>query len=143
MPDPLRYRPHHFLCSLGFQGKGYSDSFAANMARIVMGRLRTPEGGDEVIEVTAATDDICAPCPHRRGTACERQEKIAALDAAHARALNLAPGDRLTWAEAQDRIRAQVPPGSLKSLCAGCEWEAYGMCEAALARLHAADFPPH
>ena len=61
----------------------------------------------------------------------------AALDAAHAEALHLTPGDRLTWGEAQARIRANVPPGSLKTLCQGCEWEPYGMCEEALAGLHA------
>ena len=36
MTKPLRYRPHHFLCSLGFEGKGYSDAFTANMEAIVM-----------------------------------------------------------------------------------------------------------
>ena len=84
-----------------------------------------------------ATDDICAPCPKRRGALCTSQDKIAALDAAHAEALHLTPGDRLTWGEAQARIRANVPPGSLKTLCQGCEWEPYGMCEEALAGLHA------
>lgn len=133
----VRYRPHHFLCSLGFEGKGYSEAFTATMTAIVMGRLRAPDGDATLIEVTPATDDICAPCPKRRGTACATQAKIATLDAAHAAALDLAPGDRLTWGQAQDRIRAAVPPGSLRTLCRGCEWEPYGMCEAALARLHA------
>ena len=40
---PIRFRPHHFLCSLGFEGKGYSEAFTANMTGIVMGRLRAPE----------------------------------------------------------------------------------------------------
>lgn len=31
MPDPVRYRPHHFLCSLGYEGKGYSEAFTDNM----------------------------------------------------------------------------------------------------------------
>ena len=55
---------------------------------------------------------------------------------AHAAALKLQPHEVLSWGAAKDRIRANVPPGSLKTLCAGCEWEAYGMCEAALTRLH-------
>lgn len=133
---PLRYRPHHFLCSLGFEGKGYSDAFTANMGAIVEGRLRAPGGDATVIEVTAAADDICAPCPRRRGAGCEAAAKIADLDAAHAAMLNLVTGERLTWAEAKARIRAHVPPGSLARLCAGCEWEPLGLCEAALARLH-------
>lgn len=134
---PVRYRPHHFLCSLGFEGKGYSDGFTANMTAIVIGRLRAEGGEATVIEVVAAADDICAPCPRRRGEGCEAQGRIDRLDAAHAFALNLAPGDRLTWGEAKARIRASVPSGSLRRLCAGCEWEPLGLCEAALARLHA------
>jgi hypothetical protein len=134
---PIRFRPHHFLCSLGFEGKGYSEAFTANMTGIVMGRLRAPGGDDAVIEVVGATDDICAPCPKRRGRHCTSQPKIKVLDRAHASALKLEPHERLTWGQAKARIRATVPPGGLKTLCAGCEWEPYGMCEKALARLHA------
>ncbi|SPH17369.1 hypothetical protein DEA8626_00887 [Defluviimonas aquaemixtae] len=132
----IRYRPHHFLCSLGFEGKGYSDAFTANMDAIVMGRLRA-EGGDATeIEVTGAADDICAPCPKRRGRLCTNEPKIKQLDRAHAAALRLAPRERLTWGEAKVRIRANVAPGSLKTICRGCEWEPLGLCEAALAQLH-------
>ncbi len=44
-------RPHHFLCALGFAGKGYCDSFTASMAAI-MDRSRAPGGGAVQIEVT-------------------------------------------------------------------------------------------
>ncbi|AOZ69027.1 hypothetical protein LPB142_06575 [Rhodobacter xanthinilyticus] len=141
MPQsPLRYRPHHFLCSLGFEGKGYSPEFTANMSAIVLGRLRAARGEAVEIEVVGAADDICAPCPARRGEGCESQAKIAALDAAHGRALGLAPGDRLSWGEARARMRA-LPEGALSEICAPCQWLAYGMCEAALARLKTAPEP--
>jgi hypothetical protein len=68
---PIRFRPHHFLCSLGFQGKVYSDAFSANMTAIVIGQLRTPSGDEMQIEVVPATDDICTPCPKRCGDLCE------------------------------------------------------------------------
>jgi uncharacterized protein len=135
----IRYRPHHFLCSLGFEGKGYSEAFTANMSAIVMGRLRASDGDATVIELTGGLDDICAPCPKNRGHACEVQAKIDRLDSAHAAALSLGDGDSLTWGQAKARILTHVAPGSLKTLCAGCEWEPFGMCEAALARLHAGD----
>jgi len=134
----IRYRPHHFLCSLGFEGKGYSLDFTANMTAIVMGHLRAQGGDGTEIMVTGAADDICAPCPKRRGTLCTDQARIKALDRAHAAALHLEAHERLTWGEAKQRIRAHVPPGSLKRLCRGCQWEPLGLCEAALARLHAA-----
>ncbi|MFB9150562.1 DUF1284 domain-containing protein [Roseovarius ramblicola] len=135
-PPDLRFRPHHFLCVLGFAGKGYSDRFTANMARIVRGGLRAADGDETVIEVVTASDDICAPCPKRRGARCDSQEKVARLDARHAAALGLRAGDRLTWDEAQARIRRAVAPGDLSSLCTGCQWLDLGLCEAALARLH-------
>ncbi|MDA7428789.1 DUF1284 domain-containing protein [Primorskyibacter aestuariivivens] len=127
----IRFRPHHFLCALGFQGKGYSDSFTANMARLVQGTLRAPGGDATLIEVIGATDDICAPCPKRRGTLCTAQDKIARLDAAHAQALGLQPGDRLTWGTAQARMKS-LPADIHDQICTGCEWKELGFCAAAL-----------
>ena len=135
--DALPYRRHHFLCSLGFEGKGYSDAFTASMAAIVQGRLRAPGGAATLIGVTATADAICAPCPKRQGSGCIEQARIDALDAAHGAALGIAPGDQLTWGDALALIRARVMPGDLARLCVGCRWHAEGMCEAALARLHA------
>ena len=132
----LRFRPHHFLCALGYQGKGYSDGFTANMSAIVVDRLRARGGDATPIQVTGHADDICAPCPKRRGNLCTEQTSISRLDRAHARALRLAPHERLTWGEAQARIRKHVQPGDLQTLCQGCQWLALGLCETALARLH-------
>lgn len=135
MTAPVTFRPHHFLCALGFQGKGYSDAFTANMAGIVA-RLRAP-GGDLVeIKVTFQADHICAPCPHRRGAGCEKARKIAALDDRHATALGLVDGTHLTWGAAQERIIRNVPEGALAQLCAGCQWLELGLCEGALSDLH-------
>jgi len=137
MPEaPVRFRPHHFLCALGYAGKGYSEDFTANMTAIVMDRLRAPGGDDVVIETTGATDDICTPCPKRRGRLCTNQQAISRLDRAHAAALRLAPRERLTWGEAKRRIVENVAPGSLSTLCEGCQWLELGLCEKALARLH-------
>lgn len=132
----LRFRPHHFLCALGYQGKGYSADFTANMSAIVIDRLRAP-GGDEIpIRVTGHADDICTPCPKRRGNLCTNQTAIATLDRAHAAALDLRPREVLTWGQAKARIRDKVAPGSLPRICEGCQWLDLGLCETALARLH-------
>ena len=134
---PLRFRPHHFLCALGFAGRGYSDAFTDNMDQIVTGTLRAPGGDATEIAVVGAADDICAPCPRRRGALCEAQAKIETIDARHATALGLRAGDRLTWGAAKARIRANIAPGDLATLCDGCQWLRLGLCEAALSRLHA------
>ncbi|MEJ6391753.1 DUF1284 domain-containing protein [Gymnodinialimonas sp. 2305UL16-5] len=132
---PLRFRPHHVLCSLGFEGHGYSDSFTANMEAIVMGRLRADGGMDQPLEITSEADAICAPCPRRRGTGCESQARIEALDDAHGQALGLAPGDQLSWGEALDRVRTNITPDTLEEICAGCQWLPMGLCKSAVARL--------
>lgn len=135
MSPPLRLRPHHLLCSLGFEGHGYSDDFTANMVAIVTGRLRAETGADVVIEITGEADAICAPCPRRRGPGCADQPRIDALDGAHTEALGIAPGDVLTWGEAQDRVRDRITPDTLDTICAGCQWLPLGLCKAAVARL--------
>jgi hypothetical protein len=130
----LKYRPHHFLCSVGFAGKGYSDEFTRNMTKIV-DSLRATGGDATEIEVTRTADVLCMPCPHRRGEGCETAEKIEALDEAHAQALGLNAGDVLTWGAAQERIIQKITIEKHHEICAPCSWLASGMCEKALIRL--------
>ena len=131
----LHFRPHHFICSLGYQGKGYSARFTANMDRIVVDLLCSPAGIDTRIQVVGLSDDICAPCPHRRGESCEKAEKIADLDRRHANLLDLRDGQVITWNQARERIRKRVTPQLLDMLCSGCEWLEAGMCKQAVAQL--------
>ncbi|RED11319.1 DUF1284 domain-containing protein [Pontivivens insulae] len=137
MPDPVILRPHHVLCALGYEGKGYSSRFTANMTRIVDGILRADDGDDVTVRITEKTDDICAPCPKRLGTCCTSQIAISALDSRHAAALDLSDGLELTWGEAQQRVRDNVQPDDLQTLCRGCQWLPMGMCTSAVERLHA------
>ncbi|MEM8553977.1 MAG: DUF1284 domain-containing protein [Pseudomonadota bacterium] len=133
----LRFRPHHVLCALGYAGEGYSDKFTANMTEIVTNGLKAPGGDGMMLEIINSADRICAPCPHRRGSACVKQSRSTALDRAHAARLGLAAGQRLTWGEAKAKVRDQVRPGDLAVLCEGCQWLALGLCETALSDLHA------
>lgn len=133
---PLQFRPHHFLCALGFQGMGYSPAFVRNFGRIAA-VLRGPQGDQTRLRVIGETDDICAPCPHRRGNACTSQERVLQLDRAHARALGVRLGDVLTWGEARRRIRERVSPTRFDTMCAPCRWQQLGICRAALKRLRA------
>ena len=131
----ITFRPHHFLCSLGYQGKGYDDAFTANMDQVVAEGLHQDGGDDTLIRVVRQADVICALCPYRRGTGCVSQEKIDGLDARHAERLNLTEGDVLSWGDAKTRIAETVKSGDLSDLCQGCQWLESGVCEDALARL--------
>lgn len=127
----LAFRPHHFLCALCFQGKGYSPGFIKNFSAI-MDRLNSAGGEETAIRVVNETDAICAPCPHRLGKTCVTQEKITVLDQAHASALELAPNETLTWGNAKQRIKDNITLASFHAICASCDWKPYGLCENAL-----------
>jgi len=132
----LKFRPHHFLCTVGYQGKGYSPEFTRNYDQIAS-RLKDPaSNGDSVlIEVVEKTDSICSPCPSRRGELCETQAKIDKLDGAHAKILSLKEGDVLSWGEAKARIARDFTEEAFESACAPCSWKPLGICKAALTEL--------
>ncbi|CTQ34212.1 hypothetical protein JAN5088_03005 [Jannaschia rubra] len=131
----LRLRPHHVLCSVGFEGVGYDDAFTANMSNLVRGQLRAPGGQDMNILISGHADAICAPCPKRRGLGCASQDRIDRFDADHAELLDLAPGQLLTWGECLEKVRENVVPDDLDRICRDCPWLPGGMCKAAVARL--------
>lgn len=103
------------------------------MDAIVQDRLRADPLTE--VEFTAEADAICAPCPSRRGMGCAMADKISALDRRHADALEIVPGQRMSWAEAQARAVARLVPDDLDRICAGCRWLDLGLCKGALDRL--------
>lgn len=130
----IKFRPHHFLCTLGFQGKGYSPEFTANY-QLIVDQLNGPAGDQVPITVVEHTDSICAPCPSKRDLLCATQAKIAALDKAHAEILTIKAGDVLTWGEAKQKIAANMTLEKFHSACSICSWKELGVCEAALKKL--------
>jgi hypothetical protein len=132
----IEFRPHHFMCTLGFEGKGYSDEFVRNYGEIA-DRLRAPDGSGDALEirVVAESDSICMPCPNRVGRGCATETKIAQLDRAHASVLGLVTGEVLTWSDAKRRIAENMTVEKFNAACAPCSWRSMGVCEAALVRL--------
>lgn len=131
----IRLRPHHVLCSIGFQGRGYSHGFVENMSAIVDGILRAPNGDATLVDLTRDADELCGPCPRRTGSSCTCGDNIARLDARHAAALGITPGTRLSWGELRERAKASVVPDDLDWLCEGCQWLSLGLCKNALRAL--------
>ncbi len=132
MPQNLvLFRPHHFLCTLGFQGVGYSSGFVNNFKDVI----HTIQSGKSIC-VTLQLDTLCKPCPHHNGTVCHTQAFISTLDQKHAKALELREGDILTWRDALERIKERIALETFHIICEGCSWKETGMCEEALRRLH-------
>lgn len=132
--SPLRFRPHHFLCTLSFQGLGYSSSFVANFKKIK--EILLKDETTQMIVVEGVGDAICVACPHLKSDAtCEKEEKINRLDERHKAALRLKSGETLTWQEAKERIRSFISPETFRKICKGCPWQSLGLCENALKAL--------
>ncbi len=128
----LKFRPHHVLCNLGFQGKGYSDEFVSNFNKI---NTLTNDDNSVEIEIVEFTDDICAPCPHKRDSLCTKQGKIERLDQAHSKALGIKSGDVLTWSSAKNLIAQSITLEKFEEICAPCSWKELGICRKALEQL--------
>ena len=122
----MKFRPHHFFCTLGFQGKGYSPEFVENFSAI-----KSALSDDTKIKVVEFTDDICVPCPSRRNNMCVQQRKIETLDSRHKIALRLEYDQILTWGTAKKRL-AQLTIQDHHRICDGCQWKELGVCAEAL-----------
>lgn len=129
----LSFRPHHFLCTLGFQGMGYSPMFINNYSQIVEA---LHENEDLPIEVVRGIDSICHACPHKGNGLCKTESKIQSLDSRHAQVLSLFPGEILTWIQGKRRIKEKMTIDAFHYACEGCQWKALGVCEEALKKLH-------
>jgi hypothetical protein len=127
----ISFRPHHFLCTLGFKGKGYSPAFVDNFQKIV-DQLQDDE--TLPIRVVEKSDTICQACSYERGGSCHTEAKIAKLDQAHQEILQLPAV--ITWSAAKTRLRQAMSLEKFHRACAPCRWKALGVCEQALQQLH-------
>ena len=132
-PMKISFRPHHFLCTLGFQGRGYSPAFIKNYIQIVEALHKDEE---LPIEVVGGVDSICEVCPRNEAGFCKTESKIQALDKRHAKVLDLIPGETLTWIKGKARIKEKMTLDAFHHACEGCQWKALGVCEEALKKLH-------
>jgi hypothetical protein len=116
----LALRGHHFLCTLHFQGAGYSTGFTGNMTALCAG---IAERGTTTVEVAAMADPICSACPSLQpdGQSCATQDSVMRRDSALLDAMGWAPGQVKSleapyWAVLDSRDEL------IADLCTGCEW---------------------
>ncbi len=129
----LRFRPHHFMCTMSFKGLGYSPEFVENYWQVVE---QVHADMDAPIMVTYTDDNICSKCPHLLSSGlCESQHKIEQIDQQHGEVLGLKQGKVLSWNEALIRIKQNMSLANFHRVCAKCQWKSLGICEAALVQL--------
>lgn len=136
-PEIIKFRPHHFMCTISFRGKGYSLGFVKNYKKIAK---QLNEDENTIIEVVEYMDDICSPCPNRLDDViCKTQDKILKLDKNHKESLELETGQQMTWKEAKNLIKEKMTIEKFHKSCDGCSWKKYGVCQQALIELKEAD----
>lgn len=113
-------RGHHFLCTLHYQGAGYSHGFTDNMTAICEGIAAR---GTNTVEVAEMADPICTACPSLQpdGQRCEFQDSVMRRDQALLGPMGWVPGQVLDLEEAYKAVLARRDE-LMADVCTGCEW---------------------
>jgi hypothetical protein len=120
----IEIRPHHFLCSLTYAGKGYSLAFTRNYDRIVA-RLNA----GETVRIVEGPDDLCAPVvaaeaePHCFRESVTRRDADALESLGELLHRRIAVGDEFALdAATVGRLRDAFARGAIRQACDGCQW---------------------
>jgi hypothetical protein len=114
---------------------GYSDGFVAALSDVVTTLRDQP---DTEVRVRVGSDTVCRACPSLGPGGCLRYGMgVVEQDARVAEVLGVQSGDVMPWADVQQKVRENVAPDDLTTLCAGCPWLEYGVCAEGIADLRA------
>ena len=117
-------RGHHLICLHFYGGEGYDRDYIDNLERTLEEIRR------EGVVVLEGPDDVCRPCPHRRGDQCTfsstADREVREMDGKALQLLGLRPGGRVEWGDLRESVAA-VFPRWFERHCALCSWR--GACE--------------
>lgn len=118
LPEPVRIRPHHGLCTAFFKGEGYSGDFVKNMSRIV----DFLSENDPRIILAKSADEICRECPNLSGGECSGM-KASRYDEKVLELCGAAYGAEMSWTEFSQLVRKKIISADLLSeVCGDCIW---------------------
>lgn len=125
---PFLLRFHHLLCLPLFEGKGYSDSFSLNMARI----KEKTESADEELRFICDFDSICEGCPNRSEKGCllneDSGQKIEDKDKYIAELLGVKAGFTADYKTALKIAEEKIDREEFEKICGQCRWYKAGVC---------------
>ena len=113
------FRPHHFVCFLSFQGKGYSSDFVNRVNEILATLKDNPQ--ENLISVVKGCDSACEKCPNRKCGKCQYDEDVSKKDDAYSKLFDIAYGSRMSFADMQ-KIRTQIRKNNFLEICGQCQW---------------------
>ena len=105
-----------------FEGKGYSDSFTANMTEKKMLLEKDP-----LVRIVDHVDEICRVCPHNIDGVCSSLGKVAKYDSEVLERCGIKSGTELRWKEFSKLVHDNIIGAKkLSEVCGGCQW--YSIC---------------
>jgi len=121
----MKLRPHHLLCTQGFNGKGYSADFVKNMTDITNILRNIP---DAVVEIVFSTDDICEKCPKKIGEdLCERNDKVKRIDRKVVNYFGIEEKSYI-YQKITSEINAKMTSLMMEDICGDCSWYPVSAC---------------
>jgi hypothetical protein len=112
-------RPHHLVCLLSFQGKGYSEVFVSKTSKIIETMKTAPK--KKLVSVINGCDDICEYCPKNSHSLCKDEDKVSDLDAKFSQKLNFFEGNILSLNDIKERVKI-LSVEEFCEICSGCCW---------------------
>ena len=123
--EEINLRAHHLLCTVLFEGKGYSDGFTDNMTSIVNLLLEK----DNYIILKKSKDIICGDCPNLKcDGGCLLDDKIPDLDGLVLNFFELKPGEKYLSKDVYKKISDTITPDFFELCCDECRWKKMGIC---------------
>lgn len=119
-----KIRPHHGMCFVFFQGKGYSGAFTENMRKMKEKLDENPE-----VVLLCQADDVCACCPHNENGKCAGNSsqpspsKAKYYDHQVLSHCGLREGTKIHWNDFAEAVKIHIlSPGKREEICGDCEW---------------------
>ena len=122
----MRLRPHHLLCTQGYEGKGYDENFVRRMTDYVT-RMREEAGFR--VQITLHPDDICSACPNLADSEhCTSDDKVSAFDRKVMHFFGLQEGKVYNYQKLIRFIDDRMTEERLDSICGTCSWYPVSLC---------------
>lgn len=123
----LHLRPHHLLCLLFYEGKGYSADFVENMDNIVN---FLEQNKDVSIYLKNSCDSICIYCPYcKSNDQCTSFDKVKLLDQKVLEVFRLKNNTYYPYQYLTSQIQKKLNAQIFKQICSVCQWYKMGVCK--------------
>lgn len=120
-------RPHHLICNICFEGKGYNQIFIDNFTNIHK-QLSNNNCYIQLVK-NSLLDDICKYCPENNSLHCVSEDKVSQLDSGYLKLFKLNYSDILNVNDVDSIIKRYLTLNDFRKICNKCSWYKYGICE--------------